>query len=282
MYITIYHGPVKETTMKKADQCRQIISGHPSVLVALSGGVDSSVLLALAAESSDLCGAVTVVSDFITRDDLNYSEKVARSLGVPHEIITLDILAVDEVSRNDGDRCYHCKHHMFRAILSLAKEKGYARVLEGSNVDDRSEYRPGMRALKDLKIESPFLEAGMGKDELRELARNYDLPAADRPSSPCLATRISHQEQITLSSLAMVREAEDFMAEQGYTTFRVRKHGGCARVEVPPDDMERLIRERLSLIENMEKFGFDHVALDLHGYRRGSMEQTLEDESDAT
>jgi uncharacterized protein (TIGR00268 family) len=273
---------VKETTMKKADHCREIISKHTSVLVALSGGVDSSVLLALAAESVDTCGAVTVVSDFITRDDLEYSEKVVRSLGVPHQIITLDLLAVDEISRNEGDRCYYCKHHMFRTLLSLAKEKGYERVLEGSNLDDREEYRPGMRALSELEIKSPFLEAGIGKEELRELARVYDLPAADRPSSPCLATRISHQETITLSSLAMVREAEEYMEKQGYNTFRVRKHGGCARIEVSPDEMDRLVRERLPLIDHMIESGFDHVALDLHGYRRGSMEQTLEDETDAT
>ena len=253
-----------------------------SAAVAFSSGVDSTFLLRAAHEElGDKAVAVTVRSQLIPRHELDEAAAFCRQEGIRHEIIDFDALSAPAVIANPPDRCYHCKKEVFGLISAFARAAGLAAVLEGSNLDDDGDYRPGRRAIKELGIRSPLHEAGLSKAEIRALSREMGLPTWDKPSFACLASRFPYGERITAAGLERVERAERWLRDAGLglSQLRVRSHGDLARIEVPPGDISRVAAHAAEISAALKEFGFAYSALDLQGYRTGSLNETLEGNS---
>ena len=249
-----------------------------SAAVAFSSGVDSTFLLRAAHEElGDKAVAVTVRSQLIPRHELDEAAAFCRQEGIRHEIIDFDALLAPAVIANPPDRCYHCKKEVFGLILAFARGAGLAAVLEGSNLDDDGDYRPGRRAIRELGVRSPLHEAGLTKEEIRVLSREMGLPTWSKPSFACLASRFPYGERLTVAALERVERAERWLREElGLTQLRVRSHGDLARIEVPPGDIPRLAARAAEIAAAFKGLGFAYVTLDLQGYRTGSLNETLE------
>jgi len=247
-----------------------------SVLVAYSGGVDST-LLAFAAHAvlGDRCTAVLAASDTYPEREAAAARVLARDLGFRFIEVETSELADPRFSANQPDRCYHCKTELFGLLLKVADVEGLAYVADGANADDASDHRPGRRAGAELKIVSPLAEVGLTKAEIRQLARELGLPNWDKPSMACLASRFPYGEAITDNGLARVAAAEDALVSLGLTQFRVRAHGTIARVEVAPEELETAWALRSRLAEAIKATGFNYAAIDMDGYRTGSMNEVL-------
>lgn len=258
----------------KLEELKGVIRGcGDRVAVAFSGGTDSSFLLAAAMEAAEQVLAVTVNADFIAQSEVDEASRVARQLGADHEIIYVPFIDIEKFAENPPDRCYFCKLNLFRKVISFAHEHGIETVMEGSNTDDRGEYRPGLKAIEELGVASPLAEAGLSKPEIRELSRRMNLPNWDSPQNACLATRIRVGDKITREKLKMVEEAEDFMRELGFGLCRVRHHGSLARIEVAPEKIPDLLDPEIreSIDRRLSEIGFLYVTVDMEGYTRGSM-----------
>ncbi len=251
------------------------LEGFGSAAVGFSGGVDSTFLLAAAKEAlGNRVSAFTAESCFFPGREKEDAEAICRSLGVTQYHVAFRPLEVDGVSGNPRNRCYLCKTGIFTHFLRLAGELGIEKVLEGSNKSDEQSYRPGMRAVTELGVESPLKKAGLTKEEIRVLSRALGLPTWNRPSRACLASRFVYGETLTEEKLAMVDRAEGFLLDLGFPEVRVRIHGeDLARIEVPEEDFGRLLQNRALIIEEFLKTGFTHTALDLRGFRSGSMDE---------
>ena len=250
-----------------------------SAAVAFSSGVDSTFLLRAAHEElGDKAVAVTVRSQLIPRRELDEAAAFCRAEGVRHEVVDFNACELSAIADNPPDRCYHCKKEVFGKILAFAHENGLAAVLEGSNLDDDGDYRPGRRAIRELGVRSPLHEAGLTKEEIRVLSREMGLPTWSKPSFACLASRFPYGERINATGLARVERAEQWLLDAGLglTQLRVRSHGDLARIEVPPGDIPRLAARAAEIAESIKKIGFAYVTLDLRGYRTGSLNETLE------
>ncbi len=250
-----------------------------SVAVAFSGGVDSTFLLKAAKEA--LGGnviALTAQSVFFPGKELTGAQAFCEAEGIRQLVLKTDILRVPELRDNPPDRCYHCKRALFRKFLEAARENGFAAVAEGSNVDDCGDYRPGMRAVAELGIQSPLRRAGLTKAEIRYLSGEMGLTTWNQPSRACLASRFVYGEAITEEKLSMVERAETLLSDLGFGQVRVRIHGTMARIEAMPEEIARLtqhaVRERIAAA--LRSYGFTYVTLDLQGYRTGSMNEVLE------
>ena len=249
-----------------------------SAVVAFSSGVDSTFLLRVAHEElGDRVVAATIRSHTFPKRELDEAATFCRAEGIRHEIMDSEELDIPGFAENPPDRCYHCKRELFSKLLAFARDNGLAAVLEGSNIDDDGDYRPGRRAIRELGVISPLHEVGLTKAEIRALSREMGLPTSDKPSFACLASRFPYGERITAAGLARVEKAEQWLLDSGMELkqLRVRSHGDMARIEVPPGDIPRLAARADEIAAAFKEFGFAYVTLDLRGYRTGSMNEVL-------
>jgi uncharacterized protein len=241
--------------------------------VAFSGGVDSSFLChAAAAALGEGAVAFTILSPMLPQSEVDQARGIAAQVGIRH--VLLEEPEIDEeVAANPRERCYYCKKREFGRILAAAREQGIGTVLDGSNLDDLGDYRPGLKALEELGIMSPLREAGLTKAEIRALSRRFNLPTWDKPAFACLASRIPYGERIDEEKLARVEKAEDALRSRGFRQFRVRSHGDIARIEVAPEERRRFFDESLldGVSQSLKSLGFTYVALELEGYAMGSL-----------
>ena len=243
-----------------------------SVAVAFSSGVDSTFLLKVAHdELGEKVLALTAASKFVPQSEIEASKKFCADENIRQIIFETDILKIEGVRENPVNRCYICKRELFKNFLRIARENNFANVIEGSNMDDVGDYRPGMKALAELEIKSPLRVAELNKNEIRELSRKLNLPTADKPSMACLATRFVYGETLTEEKLSAVESAEEFLREKNFKQFRVRVHEKIARIEIFPTDFIKMINLREEVAEKLKSLGFNYVTLDLQGFRSGSM-----------
>ena len=263
---------------EKYNTLKIYIASLKSAAVAFSGGVDSTLLLKAA---HDALGsntiAVTVSSAFIAHREIHEAESFCSQNGITHEVITVDESEIPHFTENPPNRCYLCKREIFTHILETAKNHGISHVLEGSNVDDLADYRPGLQALQELRIKSPLRDYGLTKAEIRQLSRNLGLPTWEKPSYACLASRFMYGETITREKLSMVERAEELLMTLGFRQMRVRLHGKIARIEILPEEFSRIVQDeiRTKIYDTLKGLGFSYVTLDLGGYRTGSMNEAL-------
>ena len=266
------------TLEQKAERLRELLRGCGPLAVAFSGGVDSSYLLAAAKDA--LGGrvlALTADSPLIPRAELEEARALCETLGVRQLVIPIEALAIPEVAKNPPERCYLCKRALFGALIRAAGEQGFQTLAEGSNLDDLSDYRPGLAAIAELGVRSPLREAGLTKAEIRALSKARGLSGWDKPSMACLASRIPYGDALTRETLAAVEQAEAALHALGFVQCRVRAHGSLARIELPPESLARLADDALrrEIAARVRAAGFAYVSLDLEGYRMGSLNETL-------
>jgi len=247
-----------------------------SVLVAFSGGVDSSVLAALAFRAlGKKAIAVTADSQTLAPGELDCAKRVAKEIGIGHLVISYDELSEPEFAKNPVDRCYYCKKGLMRELKTLAAQHDISTIIEGTNISDLKHHRPGHRAVIEEGIYNPFVEFEVTKEEIREIARILGLSVADKPSMACLSSRFPYGQTITADALKRVGEAENYLRERGFRVVRVRDHAGIARIEVMPGEMMRFLEMRDDVAAEFKMLGFSYVTLDLMGFRSGSMDEVL-------
>ena len=262
----------------KLERLRSLLNAWGRVAVAFSGGTDSAFLLKAA---HDLLGddaiALTAVSCTLPKREREEAQAFCQREGVRQILCDPHELELEEFRANPPDRCYYCKRSTFSLFREKAAELGFAIVADGSNADDVGDYRPGMRAAAELSVQSPLRDTGLTKADIRELSRRWGLPTWDKPSAACLASRVAYGEAITAEKMRRVDEAEAFLHDLGFRQARLRVHGNLARIEILPDAFPLLLSCREKVAAKCKALGFDYVAMDLTGYRTGSMNETLDE-----
>ena len=261
---------------KRLEKLQKILQDMGSVLVAFSGGVDSSFLLHVANQMlGDRAQAITFVSPFLSRIEKERATLFCKEKGIKHIILETDPLAVEQIQANPPERCYFCKRELYTRALDEARRIGADHLVEGTQLSDDSDHRPGRRALRELKIRSPLAEAGLDKNQVRHLSREFGLPSWNLPPMACLASRIPYGTALDSESLARVEAAEEFLFEEGFFLVRVRDHNKTARIELGFEEIERLndtnLRDRL--VSHFKSLGYVAVTLDLEGYRTGRLNE---------
>lgn len=262
---------------RKEELLRQIQTyAREDTVLAFSGGVDSSLLLYLLSQAAKETGsqvyAVTFQTALHPQADLAYARQSALSLDVSFHVLGVNELEDSRILENPPDRCYYCKKMLFEKLLDFAKEHQAAAVLEGSNQDDLNVYRPGLGAVRELGIASPLAQCGITKAQVRQLAREYGLPSASRPSAPCLATRMPYHTHLDMQLLSRIDQGEQFLKSLGLGNIRIRVHGDIARIEADPGQFPVFLQRREEIAQQLKTLGLPYLTLDLEGFRSGSMD----------
>lgn len=273
---------MEPTLLEKKQRLADILVDMDNVLVAFSGGVDSTFLLAVAKETlGDNLLSVTAASDTFPDREFQLAKSLAKELGVRHIETRVSELANDEFVINDANRCFHCKNGLYNHLLELTTKYGQEyTIVDGSIMDDLGEHRPGMQAARALGVRSPLQEAGFYKEEIRQMSKEMGLRTWNKPSFACLSSRIPYGTKITQEKIDQLDLAEDFLLGLGLYQVRVRHHGEVARIEVDPQDMIKVVRQHDPIVKALKSFGFSYVSLDLQGYRSGSMNEVLKETAD--
>lgn len=264
----------------KLARCREILRGLGSVVVGLSGGVDSSLLLALAVDTlgAEKVLAVTVTGFMHSANETASARLTAGQIGA--ELVEVDISEFDDeqlqpIRRNQPDRCYWCKFLIFEQLAGIARQRGLAAVVSGSNADDSAESRPGSKAERQLDVAAPLLSAGMTKQNIRDLAQAMSLKMWDKPANPCLATRLPYGRELSEEVLRRIEVGEAMLAKLGFEQYRLRDHDTVARLEVSAGEIPRAVEKRAQIVAGLKALGYTYVTLDLEGFRSGAMDETL-------
>ncbi len=264
------------TIEQKFERLKELLKGMGSVAIAFSGGVDSTFLLKVAhMVLQDKAIGITVYSAIHPKWEVESAKELAKLIGVKHIVLDVDVFSDENIILNPPERCYYCKLTVFSLIKETAKLYGIYHVADGSNADDTGDYRPGMKALKELGILSPLMEVGLKKSEIRELSKELGLPTWNKPALACLATRIPYNTRITERALSMIEKGEDFLRSLGFTQVRLRHLDSLAKIEVLPEDMFKLLELRDTIIEKLRSIGYTYITLDLEGYNTGSMNRLI-------
>lgn len=267
------------STEQKENLLLSLLAEIPSIIVALSGGADSAYLAWAAHRAlGEHALSVTALSPSFSAFDRSVVEELVGKLGLQHEFIETHEMENPAYRANAQDRCYFCKDELFNALNELAKTRGFAAVAYGVNADDSLDFRPGHRAATENQVRAPLLDAGLRKQEIRQLSQRADIPTWDRPASACLASRLPYGTEVTPDRLSLVERGETALRELGFRQFRVRLHDKLARVEISPDEMPRALAPQMAaaIAHRLREAGFSYVALDLEGYRQGSLNETLQ------
>jgi uncharacterized protein len=273
--------PITEymSVIAKEERLRELFRTLESVIVAYSGGVDSSYVAYVAnAELGARAVCITGQSASLPAYQNEEIDRVVKSFGLNHEIIRTDELEHPGYRANNGNRCFFCKDELYGKLETVARRRGIEYIVDGSTVDDLDDYRPGRQAAKQHAVRSPLIEVGLNKDEVRELSRRATLPTWDKPASPCLSSRIAYGTTVTIERLSKVDRGEEILREFGFREFRVRHHDTLVRLEISPAEMDRVLQKEVidQLAARFRELGFKYVTLDLHGFRSGSMNEVLE------
>lgn len=265
----------------KFQKLKDILSNLGSAAIAYSGGVDSTFLLKVAYDVlGDNVIAVTARSSTYPEREFNEAKAYIEQFGAKHIVIVSEELEIEGFAKNPVNRCYYCKKELFTKVGDIAKKHGIKYILDGSNFDDTGDYRPGMKAARELEVVSPLKEAELTKKDIRELSKSLNIPTWNKPSFACLSSRFPYGNEITVQKLSMVESAEQLLMDMGFRQLRVRHHGDIARIEVAPEERIRFFNEETmdKVGKDLQSFGFKYVTIDILGYRTGSMNEVLSQE----